>query len=189
MMPFFNMMQQGQGMNPFSSPMGGGMPQPMSAAPQIPVRQPPAGSVSPQTMPAPPQQQPQQQGFFGNMMSSPTQMANGIKLGQGAYDGISGMFSGPKPGIAADGLPMGGGTSGGINYGPFMGAAPDGMSAAGGAAANGINWGPFMGGAASAAPTAAVAAAPALASAVAPAASAATAAGGGGLFGWLMGLL
>lgn len=173
----FNMMN-----NPFSSPMAGGMPQIMSAAPQIPVRQSPQGGGMQMPTPAPQSgQQPQQKGFFGNMMSSPQQMQAGMNLGDKAYNGISGMFGGANPAINPAGAPFSASMAG-----PPMPALDMGANAA-------ANTGMFSAMApsaiASAAPAAAVSAIPAAAGAAGVAGAAGTAAAASAMPEWLTALL
>lgn len=199
----FNMMNQGMmgGQNPFMSPMSGGMPQVMNAAPQIPVRQAPGGAA-PMPTPAPTSgQQPQQKGFFGNMMSSPQQMQTGMNLGNKAYDGISGMFGGSNPAIDPSTIawnnPAGAPFSASVAGPPMPALASGAASAAPAAAATpsffssiapGTSLGAGTALSSIAAPTAAVSAIPA-AAAGAGAAGAAGAAAASAMPEWLSALL
>lgn len=198
----FNMMNQGMmgGQNPFMSPMSGGMPQVMNAAPQIPVRQAPGGAA-PMPTPAPTSgQQPQQKGFFGNMTSSPLQMQAGMNLGNKAYDGISGMFGGSNPAIDPSTIawnnPAGAPFSASV-AGPPMPALASGAASAAPAAATpsffssiapGTSLGAGTALSSIAAPTAAVSAIPA-AAAGAGTLGAGMAAGASALPSWLSSLL
>lgn len=174
MIPFFQQMMQQQGAG------GSGMPMWLpNAAPQVNVpnaRAPQNSGVPPML---PPQQQLQQPGFMQNMMSSPTQMTNGMNLMNKGSSWLDKQFT-PSGPMGPDGMPMAGGASGNINWGPYGGvggaaSVPESMvgkvmPAAG--SMGGVGAATGLDAVGAAAPIAPIAAAP-VASALAPAAGAA----------------
>lgn len=95
----FQQFMQNQ-MNPFAGAgQGVGINVPQNAAPQLPMMQQQQKGGATQAAPVSAPQQ--SQGFFGNMMSSPTQMAAGLSLGDKAASGISSLFA---PDAASGGM-------------------------------------------------------------------------------------